>query len=335
MFSKYRNIPSMDNESFVYSFYSFSLFFILEDNCFTILCWPLPYINMNQRQVSTCPLPPESPSHLPLHPTPLDCHRTLGWASSVTQQIPTCYLFYIWQSTCFCTILSIPPILSFPHCVPSLFSLFMSPLLPCRNKLISTHLSRFHTHELIYNIIFLFLTVYSFLILILLILLTLIPLPPFLWYTTLPEYLVQWGNEGLVAGILPYSRCRRECFQQTPCSFMFLYWNIILVLQCFPNTEIYHLWLMIALFIGLKKFKIHFIGLKKFAFIPSLLRVSIINEYSIRVIIHKILRFSISSCVYFCKLHFSRNLYIFWSIQVIIKLSAIFSFLKNMLHLYL
>ena len=27
---------------------SLSLFFKLEDNCFTILCWFLPYINMNQ-----------------------------------------------------------------------------------------------------------------------------------------------------------------------------------------------------------------------------------------------------------------------------------------------
>ena len=26
------------------------------DNCFTILCWFLPYINMNQPQVYVCPL---------------------------------------------------------------------------------------------------------------------------------------------------------------------------------------------------------------------------------------------------------------------------------------
>ena len=30
----------------------FFLIFLLEDNCFTILCWFLPYINMNQPQVS-------------------------------------------------------------------------------------------------------------------------------------------------------------------------------------------------------------------------------------------------------------------------------------------
>ena len=35
------------------------------DNCFTVLCWFLPYINMNQSQVYICPLPFEPPSHLP------------------------------------------------------------------------------------------------------------------------------------------------------------------------------------------------------------------------------------------------------------------------------
>ena len=39
------------------------LFFKLEDNHFTILCWFLPYISMNQPQVYTCPLPSETPSH--------------------------------------------------------------------------------------------------------------------------------------------------------------------------------------------------------------------------------------------------------------------------------
>ena len=41
------------------------LFLNLEDNCFTILGWFLPYINMNQPQVYTCPLSLERPSHLP------------------------------------------------------------------------------------------------------------------------------------------------------------------------------------------------------------------------------------------------------------------------------
>jgi len=56
----------------------FAFIFLLEDNCFTTLCWPLPYINMNQPQVHMCLLPLEPPSHLPPHPTPLGCHRTLG-----------------------------------------------------------------------------------------------------------------------------------------------------------------------------------------------------------------------------------------------------------------
>ena len=36
----------------------------MKDNCFTILCWFLPYINMNQPWIYICPLPLEPPSHL-------------------------------------------------------------------------------------------------------------------------------------------------------------------------------------------------------------------------------------------------------------------------------
>ena len=48
---------------------------LLQDVCFTILCWLLPHININQSQVYICPLSLEPPSHLPSHPTPLSCHR--------------------------------------------------------------------------------------------------------------------------------------------------------------------------------------------------------------------------------------------------------------------
>ena len=41
----------------------FFLNFLLQDICFTILLWFLPYISMNQPYV--CPLPPETPSQLP------------------------------------------------------------------------------------------------------------------------------------------------------------------------------------------------------------------------------------------------------------------------------
>ena len=38
-------------------FYNSGIFFFFcqEDNCFTILCWFLPYINMSQPQVCVCP----------------------------------------------------------------------------------------------------------------------------------------------------------------------------------------------------------------------------------------------------------------------------------------
>ena len=56
------------------------------------------------------PLPPPLPS-----PTPLGCHRALGWAPCVTQQMPTGYLFHICYCICFHSTLSIHPTLSFPY----------------------------------------------------------------------------------------------------------------------------------------------------------------------------------------------------------------------------
>ena len=64
-----------------------------------ILCWFLSYISMNQPQVYTCPLPPEPPSRLPPHPTPLGCRRVLDWAPCVILQISTDCLFYIQVPT--------------------------------------------------------------------------------------------------------------------------------------------------------------------------------------------------------------------------------------------
>ena len=46
-------------------------FFFLLDDCFTVLYWSLPHSSMSQPQVHLCPVPPESASHLPPHPTPL------------------------------------------------------------------------------------------------------------------------------------------------------------------------------------------------------------------------------------------------------------------------
>ena len=58
------------------------------------MCWFLTYINMNQPQVYVCPLPPEQCPHLPPHSLQ-GCHRAVGGAPCVKQQIPTCYLFYM------------------------------------------------------------------------------------------------------------------------------------------------------------------------------------------------------------------------------------------------
>ena len=42
-------------------------------------------------------LPLEPPSHPYPCPTPLDYHRALSWAPCAIQQIPTSYLFYMWE----------------------------------------------------------------------------------------------------------------------------------------------------------------------------------------------------------------------------------------------
>ena len=64
----------------------------MEDNCFTVLCWFLPNVHMNQQWLYVCPslvnLPPHS------HSSPLLCvvteHRI--WAPWVIQQIFSGYL---------------------------------------------------------------------------------------------------------------------------------------------------------------------------------------------------------------------------------------------------
>ena len=53
--------------------------------------------------------------HLPPHPTPLGCYRTLVWVPWITQQIPTGYVFYIWSYTRFHVTLSIHLTSLSPH----------------------------------------------------------------------------------------------------------------------------------------------------------------------------------------------------------------------------
>ena len=60
-------LPSSGNHCFTRLGHLFKcIYFYLEDNCFTILCWFLSYINVNQSSVYICSFPPEPPSHLPL-----------------------------------------------------------------------------------------------------------------------------------------------------------------------------------------------------------------------------------------------------------------------------
>ena len=58
----------------------------------------------------------------PSHPTPLGCHRALGWAPCIIQRLPTGCLFYRWYCKCFSATLNLshPPL---PPLCPQVSSL--------------------------------------------------------------------------------------------------------------------------------------------------------------------------------------------------------------------
>ena len=88
------------------------------------------------------------PAPTPSHPSRLS--QTLDWAPWVTQQIPTGCPSCLW----YCMFPCYSPHSShalLPPLRPHACSLSASPLLPCR-WVHRYHLSRFHTHALIYNI---------------------------------------------------------------------------------------------------------------------------------------------------------------------------------------
>ena len=91
-----------------------------------------------------CPLLLDSLSHLPLHPTPLSCHRAMGWAVSHSKFPLATYFIYSNVHVSMLFSQFIPPSLS-PTVSISLFSRFASPLLPCK-YVPQYHLSRFCTH---------------------------------------------------------------------------------------------------------------------------------------------------------------------------------------------
>ena len=104
---------------------------LLEDSCFTKLCWFLPDINMNQRQVHTHPLPLNLPPTAHRTPPPRLSQST-GLSSLHHTANPTSCLSYIRWCKCFYAALSIRPTLSLPSTVSTnLFSVSASPLPPC------------------------------------------------------------------------------------------------------------------------------------------------------------------------------------------------------------
>ena len=113
------------------------LFFQLEDNCFTILHWFLPYINRNQPSVYICPLPLEPPSHLPQHCIPRLSLSTGSELPASCNKLPLAiYVIYgkvhvsvlLFQ----CVLPSRPPLCPQVYMCPHTEHMSASPLLSCK-----------------------------------------------------------------------------------------------------------------------------------------------------------------------------------------------------------
>ena len=126
----------------VFFCFSFLLYVFLKLNVFPIdwrmitlqycVCFSRTSIRMNHRY-SLCPLPLETPSHLPPHPTPLSYYRALG-LSSLCHTTNSHRLSISYMVMCMFSMLlsqSVPPSLS-PTVSTSVFSMSASPLLPCK-----------------------------------------------------------------------------------------------------------------------------------------------------------------------------------------------------------
>ena len=122
-----------------------------------MLCWFLPYININQSWVYICPLPLEPLSHLPPIP-PLQVTEHGFELPESYSKFPLAICF-TYGSGCVSMLLSpfVPPSPS-PLCLQAC-SPCLSPLLPCK-QVHWYHLPRFHIYALIYDF-FLFLTYFT------------------------------------------------------------------------------------------------------------------------------------------------------------------------------
>ena len=100
----------------LYPFLFVLFIFSLEETCFTILCWFLPYNNANQSYIY---ISPPCWASLPSpYPTHLGYHREPGWAPCVIQQFPTVLHMIVYICQCYLLNSSHP---NFPHCVHKSF----------------------------------------------------------------------------------------------------------------------------------------------------------------------------------------------------------------------
>ena len=126
----------------------------MDDNCFTNIVF-VSAIHQHESATGKHMFPPSwasLPPPTPSHPSRLSTEYWV-WAPRVIQQIPADYLVYVWWCMFLCDSLSLPHPLLPPPC-PPVYSLSVSPLLPCK-WLHQYHLSRFHVYVLIYDIYFL------------------------------------------------------------------------------------------------------------------------------------------------------------------------------------
>ena len=70
-----------------------------------MLCWFLPYNNVNQPQVYVCPLPLEPPSHPTPHPNLLGCQSTGLYSlcyTATSHQLAILHMIYVHMFQCYC-----------------------------------------------------------------------------------------------------------------------------------------------------------------------------------------------------------------------------------------
>ena len=86
-------------------------------------------------------------------PTSLCCHKSLGWAPCIIQQLPTSYLFYTWSCIYFSVTLSICPMVSFWCVHKFILCVYVSVAAPQIGSTVP--FSRFHIYVLIFIFLFL------------------------------------------------------------------------------------------------------------------------------------------------------------------------------------